>query len=109
MFGMFERERLRQCGDCWIANYYEWLIKQEKAAHKEPTADTEAERVAKLPPCGTTKKCPACGSASLQRNMGKDTAPHAAHWSLDVWCIECGYRAAEERPLFNRGLSGKDK
>jgi predicted RNA-binding Zn-ribbon protein involved in translation (DUF1610 family) len=76
--------------------------------------DPEAERVAKLPKYGSTKKCPACGHGELMRtsNQYKSStvgasafsteALPAAHQYMIVECKRCRHEV-QERPLFNSG------
>ncbi len=76
-----------------------WTI---EAGHK---VDHEAARIAALPKCGTTKKCPACGSGALCRKL-RSFDLNKSHSVMRVTCAECGYEGDSEKPLFNPGVKG---
>lgn len=86
-------------GTVWITGIYK--------------SDTEAERVASLPKCGTTKKCDACGGTELERTLIGSRGYHGflrivqpakpEHQYMRLSC-KCGrVLQAQERPLFNKG------
>lgn len=70
--------------------------------------DPEAERVAKLPKCGSTKKCPACGKEKIGAMKlvaddfatGKELPTERQY--MRTRCEACG-NLIQERPLFNKG------
>ena len=73
--------------------------------------DPEAARIAALPKCGTTKKCPACGKNTIGERRARnadfatDRELSVEHQYMVFQCT-CGH-SIYERPLFNSGVKGK--